>query len=133
MDQHAETVNALREQLAQLEQRQADLERALAARHEAAKSDIAAQVRDLILSNGYDIDEIVPLIAGKGKGTRRTRDQAPAVEGRPHYVDPDDPSHTYIRGAMPAWMRDKMLAMGYHPADKDSRDAFKAEHLRRVA
>jgi DNA-binding protein H-NS len=133
VDPHTATVSELREQLAQLEQQRADVERALAARHEAAKGEIAAQVRDLIVANGYDIDEILPLVAGKSKGVRRTRGQAPAVEGRAHYVDPDDPSHTYVRGATPAWMRDKMIALGYDPADKDSRDAFKAEHLRRVA
>jgi DNA-binding protein H-NS len=127
----AHSIEAMRQQLAELEQQRAELERTLAARHEAAKGDIALQARELILSNGYDVEEILALVAGSAGRQRRGAAQ-PSTRKTGYYVDPADPTNTYVRGATPGWMKDRMLEQGLNPGSKEDRDGFKANYLKRV-
>jgi DNA-binding protein H-NS len=46
------------------------------------------------------------------------------------YVDPDNPSNTYSRGPVPVWLKERMIASGYDPADKAQREEFKTSHLK---
>ena len=48
-------------------------------------------------------------------------------------MDPENPQRTYARGPLPSWLREKMQAAGYDPADKAQRDDFKATRLRLAA
>ena len=70
---------------------------------------------------------VIALLHKKGKGAGRRRGN-----GQPHFVDPDDPANTYRKGPLPAWLREKMVAAGYDPADKAHREAFKSDFLTRV-
>ena len=118
----------LRNKLAQAEHELAALGRALEERHEAHKGDIALEVRNLILAAGYDLDEILPLVAVKA----RRRARATAVASNPSfatYVDPENPERVYVRGVLPGWMKALMTEKGYDPKDKASREAFKANVL----
>jgi DNA-binding protein H-NS len=68
------------------------------------------------------------VVAELGKGRRgRSTERASASVTR--YVDPDNPAQTYSRGPLPSWLREKMEAAGYDPADKAQREAFKASYL----
>jgi DNA-binding protein H-NS len=127
VDAQTKSIEALHQQLAELEQQRADLERTLAERHNAAKGDIATQVKDLILSNGYSLEEILPLVTNSGRRRRQTSEHRTG-----YYVDPADPTNTYVRGPIPGWMKDKMAELGLSPASKADRNAFKANHLQRV-
>jgi DNA-binding protein H-NS len=46
------------------------------------------------------------------------------------YVDPDNPSNTYVRGVLPGWMKDQMKATGFDPKNKEDRETFKQKHLK---
>jgi DNA-binding protein H-NS len=118
----------LREKLAQTDNELAALARALEERHEAQKGEIALQVRNLITDAGYDLDEILPLVAVKTR--RRARATAVASDSSfPAYVDPENPERVYVRGVLPGWMKALMTEKGYDPKDKASREAFKANVL----
>jgi DNA-binding protein H-NS len=125
----------LRDKLAQTEHELAALARALEARHEAQKGEIALQVRTLITDAGYDLDEILPLVPQKkARRPRRGAATAPVAPvapdpSYPGYVDPENPEHVYVRGVLPGWMKALMTEKGYDPKNKASREAFKANVL----
>jgi DNA-binding protein H-NS len=122
------SVEEIRQQLAQIEQSKADLEVALERRRQEAKTQVAQQVRDLIVDNGYDINEIMPLVA-----VRRRRGAAAAKKAGStqytRYADPQNPEHIYVRGVIPGWMKQRMQEQGYDPSSKQDREAFKANYL----
>jgi DNA-binding protein H-NS len=125
------SVDELRQQLAQIEQNKADLEVAIERRRQEAKTDVAQQVRDLISNNGYDLDEIMPLVAiRKRRGTAARK--AVANQQYTRYVDPQDASHVYVRGVLPGWMKQRMQEQGYDPSARADREAFKANYLTAV-
>ena len=123
------SVDDIQQQIREMDESRASLERALEQRVQQAKYDLAQQIKDMIADHGYEVSEIVPLLEGRrrrassgdsGKGSRQyTR-----------YVDPDDPSNVYSRGVLPGWMKQKMQDQGYDPSSKTDRDAFKANYLR---
>ena len=125
------SVDQIQQQLEEIEQSKAELERALVTRRQEAKHGVAQQVRDLITQSGYDLDEIVPLLA-----PRRRRGAAatarPAATGREYtrYVDPENPENVYVRGVLPGWMKQKMQEQGYDASVKADREAFKANYLK---
>lgn len=121
-----------REITKQLEQMEADkkaLEAALRKQRAAELSGFAKEIRALITERGYTTDDVCSALT---KGRRK------AVSGRrsgayPQYVDPDNPSNTYSRGPVPVWLKEKMIAEGYDPADKGQREEFKSAKLQQVA
>jgi len=123
------SVEELQNQLQQVEQSRADLEKALSQRWHEAKAELAQQIREMIEEKGYDVEEITSMIvprrrrgAGAKKGNRSyTR-----------YIDPDNPGNVYIRGVLPGWMKEKMVAQGYDPSVKEDREAFKANYLQAI-
>jgi DNA-binding protein H-NS len=124
------SVDQIQQQLEEIEQSKAELERALVTRRQEAKHGVAQQVRDLITQGGYDLDEIVPLLA-----PRRRRGAAaarPAATGREYtrYVDPENSENVYVRGVLPGWMKQKMQEQGYDASVKADREAFKANYLK---
>jgi DNA-binding protein H-NS len=126
------SVDELRQQLAQMEQNKADLVVAIERRRQEAKSDVAQQVRDLVLNNGYELDEILPLVAvRKRRGSAAKKSVSNTQYTR--YVDPQDPSQSYVRGVLPGWMKQRMQEQGYDPSSRADREAFKANYLTTVA
>lgn len=126
----------LQQQLRQLEQSRADIERALEQRRQQLKYDLVQQIKEMILENGYDVAEIATLLTGRaGRKRRAAAAPAPAKKaGRQYtrYVDPDNPDNVYVRGVIPGWMKQKMLDQGYDPSSKADRDQFKASSLHAV-
>jgi DNA-binding protein H-NS len=123
------SVQELQDQLAQMEADKKALEAALKTQRAAALSDFAREIRDQITARGYNVDEVVSLI---GKGARKASGGRRSG-GYPRYVDPDNPNNTYSRGPIPEWLKQKMAAAGYDPADRTQREEFKAAHLQLVA
>ena len=64
----------IQRQLEEIEQNRTELERALTARRQEEKQNVVQQIRDLITSNGYELDEIASMLT-----TRRRRGGAPAA------------------------------------------------------
>jgi DNA-binding protein H-NS len=128
------SLEEIQQQLDAIEQSKSELQHALAVRRQEAKHEVAQQVRDLIVNNGYEINEIMPLIQGR----RRRGGGAPKPVtggGREYtrYVDPENPENVYVRGVLPGWMKQKMQEQGYDPTVKVDREAFKANYLQAVA
>lgn len=122
------SVDEIRQQLAQIEQSKADLEIALERRRQEAKTGVAQQVRDLILDQGYELDEILPLVTARKRRGQAAKKAAPS-HSYPRYADPQNPSHIYVRGVIPGWMKQRMQEQGYDPSSKQDREAFKANYL----
>lgn len=124
------SVVEIQQQLDEIEQSKAELQRALVARRQEAKHSVAQQVRDLIAQGGYELDEIVPLIVPRRR--RSTAAPRPAPSGRDYtrYVDPENPANVYVRGVLPGWMKQKMQEQGYDSSVKADREAFKANYLK---
>lgn len=135
MDYKSLSVDELQAQLQQIEQSKVDLEKALYQRWHEAKTELAHEIREMIESRGYDIDEILDLVVPK---RRRGASAAAAVSAKKgnrnyvRYVDPENPENIYVRGVLPKWMKEKMSAQGYDPSVKDDREAFKANYLQAV-
>jgi DNA-binding protein H-NS len=127
------SVEEIQQQLDEIEHSKAELQRALVVRRQEGKHEVAQQVRDLIISNGYELDEIVPLIQAR---RRRAPAAAKSVSsgGRDYtrYVDPENSENVYVRGVLPGWMKQKMQEQGYDPSVKADREAFKANYLQAV-
>ncbi|MBV5274136.1 MAG: H-NS histone family protein [Lamprocystis purpurea] len=127
------SVDEIQQQLETIEQNKAELQRALVTRRQEAKHGVVAQVRELITQNGYELDEILPLItARRRRGTAAAA--RPATSGRDYtrYVDPENPANVYVRGVLPGWMKQKMMEQGYDSSVKADREAFKANYLQAV-
>ena len=122
------SIEELRERLMRIESDRAWLEQALEERREQGKHELAEEIRELIESRGYSVDEILELLQGRRR--RATRASA-SVRVYPKYVDPDNPKNVYTRGVLPGWMKEKMLANGLDPSSAEDRKTFKENYLRR--
>lgn len=131
------SVDELKRHLEDAENKKAEVNRILEVRRNEGKDDVIKQLRDIIVSNGYQYDEIVPFIKPKrGRGRARgfvvTPKKYTLLKPREYnrYVDPDNPDHVYVRGVLPGWMKQKMQEQGYDFTSKDDREAFKKNSLR---
>jgi DNA-binding protein H-NS len=123
------SMEEIQAQLAQLEADQAALNEALRERRATELAEFIDALRQQIKARGYSLDEVVARLS-KGRSIRRAPS---ASSGVVRYVDPENPARTYARGPLPSWLREKMQAAGYDPADKAQSDEFRASHLRLAA
>ncbi|TCT22736.1 H-NS histone family protein [Thiobaca trueperi] len=130
------SLDEIRRQLEEAESKQAELNRLLAVRRHEGRDEVIQQIREIIDNNGYEYDEIVPyLIPKRGRGRRPslfTQSKPSSFSTRQYtrYVDPDNAENVYVRGVLPAWMKQKMQEQGYDPSSKTDRETFKANSLR---
>ena len=123
------SAQAIKNRLAEMEAERKRLEAEFKKRMANEISDFAKEIAAMITERGYQVDEVVSLLRkGKKSAPRRRGSGAYA-----HYVDPDNPEHTYSRGPLPKWLTEKMAAAGFDPSDKTQREEFKATHLTRAA
>ena len=119
-------------ELRALEARKAELE-ALAS--EAKKTNLPLVVEGIktyIYDNGFSLDEVLPLLAptSKGKAKKSGKPRAPRTEGpRVTFTSRLNSEHVYVRGVLPAWLKEEMIATGFDPENKESRDKYKAQHM----
>jgi len=128
------SLDQLREHLSSLEEEQAATRRALEQRRQHSKKELAQELRELILSKGYDLAEIADLLVPRKRGggaavgtTRGKGDQAYA-----RYEDPANPQNVYVRGVLPGWMKDQMQAKGLDIKNKQDRRTFKEQYLTKL-
>jgi DNA-binding protein H-NS len=124
-----QSVEEIQAQLAQLEANENALREALHAQQAAELAGLIDELREQIRARGYGLDDVV---AQSSKG-RRGRSAKRAAGDVARHVDPENPAQSYSRGPLPNWLREKMEAAGYDPADKAQREEFKASHLQLAA
>ncbi len=124
------SVEEIKRQLEEAESRKAELHRMLETRRQEGKDEVAQQIKDLIESNGYEYDEILPLVTPKRKRGGSAQKKAVSSREYTRYVDPENAANVYVRGVLPGWMKQKMRAEGYDPTSKTDREAFKTNSLR---
>ncbi|KAA6182597.1 H-NS histone family protein [Thiohalocapsa marina] len=118
-------IDELQRHQQEMAQKQVEIERLLKVKLKEAKGDFVRELRAQIEARGYEVSDIASQLLGRKRG-------GGAEPTGSYYVDPDDPSNTYKRGPVPQWLKNKMLAQGFDPTDREQRDAFKAEHLNLV-
>jgi DNA-binding protein H-NS len=119
----------IQDQLAKVEADKKALEAALKKQRAAELSGFANEIKEQITERGYTVDEVFSALSKRRRkpgGGRRSGSY-------PQYVDPEDPTNTYSRGPVPVWMKEKMIAAGYDPQDKEQREKFKTSHLQMAA
>jgi DNA-binding protein H-NS len=119
------SLEEIQRQLLEADSKRAQLEKLLKDKREEGRGAVVEQIKNLILDNGYDPEEIMSLVV------RRRRKLAGNRQYR-HYVDPENPDNVYSRGVLPGWMKEKMAEQGYDPNSKEDREAFKASSLRLI-
>lgn len=123
------SIEEIEAKLAQMDADRKNLEMALKEQRAVEIAAFVESLREQIAERGYHVDEVVPLLRKHGKSTAGRRSSQQYVR----YVNPDNPTQSYMRGPIPQWLRDKMESAGYDPSDKAQREEFKATHLKRVA
>jgi DNA-binding protein H-NS len=123
------SVAEIQEQLAQMAADRKALEAALRKQSAAELSGFAREIRDQIIERGYTVDDVFSALSRGRRGAAGGLRSG----GYPRYVDPDNPANTYSRGPVPVWLKEKMVAAGYDPADRVQREEFKASHLELAA
>jgi len=122
------SLDEIKQQLKDLAQNRSDLEQALVQRHQQAKLDLMQKIKDLVQDEGFDINEVMSLFGPRRKRAAGTK--TGSLRRYKKYVDPDNPENTYVRGVLPAWMKQKMQEQGYDSNSKEDRETFKANCLR---
>ena len=115
----------IQQRLSSIETDRYALEKALERKRQDSKKELAEEIRDMILSRGYELAEILQHVGPKKRGARKSK------SGRSYtrYVDPANPENVYVRGVLPKWMKEQMAAQGLDPKNKDDREAFKEQYL----
>jgi DNA-binding protein H-NS len=116
------SLEEIQRQLLEADSKRTQLEKLLKDKREEGKGAVVEQIKNLILDNGYDPEEIMSQVV------RRRRKHVSDRQYR-RYVDPENPENFYSRGVLPGWMKEKMAEQGYDPNSKEDREAFKANSL----
>ena len=122
------SLDEIAQRLDNLENDQAALETALESKRQQTKKDLATEIRDLIVSKGYDIAEIVDYLTPKRRPTVRAKSSRSYIR----YVDPANSENVYVRGVLPKWMKDQMAEKDLDPKEKGDREAFKEQYLNKM-
>jgi hypothetical protein len=106
----------LRSDFEEAAERAAALEQAVEVRRKAAKRELVESIRGWISQYGMTVEEIVAeLVVEKQEAGG--------------FIDEACPGQHYSRGPFPKWMRDRMVELGFDPANKADRRAYKFEHM----
>jgi len=123
----------LKEHLSRIREQEAEVLAQLEAQQETAKADLLAAFKEQIEACGFDPEDIAMAIAPKltrpVKKARAKSTTPRKAPGSKTLYDPQNPANTYTRGPAPAWMKEKMAALGVDPSDKAAVKAFKDTHL----
>ena len=121
------SVDEIQARLHNLNNDRAVLERALEHRRRQTRKDLAQEIREMVLSQGHDLTDILDLAVGKKRASGRIRQ----ARSYTCYVDPTNSNNRYVRGVLPGWMKEQMVARGLDPKEKTDREAFKKQYLQR--
>ncbi len=123
------SLDEIQQRLNNIENDRAMLEKAREEKQMQSRKDLADEIREMIVGQGYDVAEILDLI---GTGRKRGPGRGRGARSYVRYVDPANSDNVYIRGVLPGWMKEQMAAKGLDPKSKDDRNTFKSEHLTRM-
>lgn len=119
-------IQEIQSNISELEAQAEQLRVALRKKQEENQSVAIEHIKDFMRTNGLSADIVIAAITpAKAKKGRKPGN----VVSFPRYVDPSNPDRVYVRGVLPAWMKEAMVAAGLDPANKDDREQFKADHL----
>jgi DNA-binding protein H-NS len=122
------SVDEIQSRLNDIANNRAALERALNQRRQQTRKELAQEVREMILSRGHDLTDILDLAANKKRaGSGRPRQ----MRSYARYVDPANAENVYVRGVLPGWMREQMVQRKLDPKVKEDRETFKAKYLQK--
>lgn len=121
---------AILQRLDAIEQDRKALEAQLVVQRKAARKGYIEQLRQDIRAHGYTVEEIALALLPKEQAQALTGSGRAGVSG--HYVDPQDPSRTYVRGVLPGWLKEQMQAQGLDPENREQRRQFRQAHLQWV-
>ncbi|KOR32376.1 hypothetical protein TI05_07630 [Achromatium sp. WMS3] len=128
------TLDDIQERLRNVNQDRAALQRALEHKRQQTKKQVAQEVKNLIISKGHDVMDIMNFLANNNSKNRNTNNDknkvaeslAPCIQ----YVDPENSENIYIRGVCPDWMREQMFSHGLDPKNRRDRQLFKKQYLK---
>ena len=126
-----ESFAELKSKLERIEAAREELQTALAAAHEADLKALVSEVRELIASRGYQVEEIATILLPPAEpiAVKPLKAKRPA----PRYALSGDPSRSWsFRGKAPAWLAGAMAGVGLDSANREHRDAFRREHMTAV-
>jgi len=122
------SIEQIQKQIEQIEVDRKKLEKALKERRTAELVEFAQTLREQIAERGYKADEVIALLTKR----RRVTSRKEADSQYTRYVDPENPKHSYVRGPIPRWLKEKMAEAGYDPRNKNHREEFKSTRLNRA-
>lgn len=121
----------------ELTARVTSLSKELTDRRAEAMKELVASVLGWCDSHGFaradlmvELNKAVPPVKVKAKP--KSKAKAKVVQHVTLFADPACPGKIYKRGPYPAWMKDRMLALGMDPGDIDARRKYKETHLQVV-
>lgn len=124
-----EHLHAIREQEAQI------LEQ-IEAQRETARTELVELITKQIADHGFEpleiVKAVVPDLEKRLKPKAKAKTAKASKAGRAPtkiLIDPENPENTYTRGPAPAWMKERLQALGLDPANKEHVKQFKTEVL----
>ena len=113
----------------------ASLSQELTERRAEAMKELVASVLGWCDNHGFaradmmiELNKAVPQVKAKPK----SKAKAKVTQHVTLFADPACPGHIYKRGPYPAWMRERMVALGYDPTDPAARRGYKDDYLQVV-
>jgi DNA-binding protein H-NS len=118
----------LKQELAEAEAKAKDLEKELAAVRMEARNSLVSNILTSIADHGFDRDEIIELLGKKPKGKAKAK----AASTGQRFHDPQVPGQFYVKGALPAWMKQRMVELEMDPNDALHRKHYREHYLQPV-
>lgn len=112
-----------------IEAQKAELLAAVAAKQAEARANILAQMRAACIDNDIDPAEVAAALKPPTNDKRTRRASGTDTRVFPIYCLKSDPQRTYMRGVLPGWLKDAIMAAGLDPAKKEDRERFRADHM----
>lgn len=115
----------LRSRLESLEAEQKEVERIIANTRDQRRAELISEFKQRIKDEGFLVADFADAFGAR----RYTRRSFSGVRSYQRYVDNSDPECFYIRGPLPAWMRDRMRSVGLDPAVRSDRERYKQDYM----
>jgi septal ring factor EnvC (AmiA/AmiB activator) len=116
---------SLREELSQLEERRAELQRKILVSRRTELRTFTAELINLIKERGHDMDEVIGEFNRRRSRSTSSRSRSVSEGDRTVLALNEDPSLTYVRGVTPDWMKQKMRDHGLDPGSRADRLSFR--------
>ena len=111
------------DEIAELQARREKLDAEIEAVKAKKLAALVETLRKTIADAGYKVGDVAPLLAPR----KVIRKSAVVFQLK------GDPSKTYSKGPMPAWMKEAIAGKGMDPQDKASREIFRTLHMEPAA